>query len=68
MSKENLKQFIHTLAEDPEARKQFQKDPEAVMEKHDLAEEHRELVRNKDKDALQEAAGAEDAHMNLLIL
>ena len=68
MSKENLKKFIHTLAEDPEARKQFQADPEAVMDKHDLAEEHREMVRNKDKDALQEAAGAEDAHMNLLIL
>ncbi|MBY6204075.1 Nif11 family protein [Halomonas denitrificans] len=68
MSKENLSKFIRTMAEDPETRKQFQDDPEAVMEKHDLAEEHRKMVRDGDKDALQKEAGAEDAHMNFIVL
>lgn len=67
MSKENLKHFIKTMAEDPETRKKFESDPEGVMEKHDLAEHHREMIRKGDKDALQEEAGAEDAHMNFLI-
>lgn len=68
MSKENLTKFITTMAEDPETRKKFEQDPEAVMESHALSDEHRELVRSGDKDALQEEAGAEDAHMNFIVL
>jgi hypothetical protein len=68
MSKENLSNFIKDMAENPETRKQFKEDPEAVMNKHELADHHKEMVRSGDKAALQEEAGAEDAHMNFLIL
>ena len=68
MSKENLSKFIRTMAEDPETRKEFEKDREAVMDKHDLADHHREMIRSGDKDALKAEAGAEDAHMNFIVL
>lgn len=68
MSKENLSKFIRAMAEDPETRKQFEADREAVMDKHDLADHHRAMIRNGDTDALQKEAGAEDAHMNFLVL
>lgn len=68
MSKENLSKFIRKMAEDPETRKKFESDKEAVMKEHDLADHHREMIRNGDKSALQKEAGAEDAHMNFIIL
>ncbi|NKI36536.1 Nif11 family protein [Wenzhouxiangella sp. XN79A] len=68
MSKENLSKFIRTMAEDPETRKKFESDPEAVMESHDLSDEHKDLIRSGDKKALQDEAGAEDAHMNFIVL
>ncbi|MDX1626282.1 MAG: hypothetical protein R3323_07195 [Wenzhouxiangellaceae bacterium] len=65
---QQLKTFLKNLGQDPDVRKRYQQDPESVMDEHGLSDEHKELVRNKDKDALQKEAGVEDAHMDFIIL
>lgn len=64
---QQLQNLIKKFGEDPTLRDQFKENPEAVMEAHDLSEEHKEMIRNGDKDAIQEATGASDAHMNFMI-
>lgn len=64
---QQLQNLIKKFGEDPTLKDQFKDDPEAVMEAHDLSEEHKEMIRNGDKDGIQKASGASDAHMNFLI-
>lgn len=66
MSKK-LQNLIKKFGEDPTLKDQFKKNPEAVMEAHGLSEEHKELIRKGDKEAVQKEAGASDAHMNFII-
>lgn len=65
---QQLKNMIQTIAEDPDVLDQFKSDPEAVMNDHKLSEEHKQLVRDGDKDQIQKESGASDAHMNFLIV
>ena len=64
---QQLQDLIKKFGEDPTFKDQFKEDPEGVMEAHDLSEEHKELMRQGDKEAIQEAAGVSDAHMNFII-
>ncbi len=64
---EKLKTLVHKLGQDPTLVDRFKKDPEAVMEAHDLSDEHKDLIRNKDKEGIKKAAGLDDAHMNFII-
>lgn len=64
---ENLKNFLKTMAEDPEKKARFEKDPHAVMDEHGLSEEHKKMIISRDKDRIKEEAGLEDADTNMLI-
>lgn len=64
----NLKDFLKKLGENPEFREKFQNDPHGAMDDHDLSEEHKQMVLNRDKDSLKDEAGMEDAEMNFVIV
>ena len=65
---EQLKNLVKKMGEDPTLVDKFKKDPESVLEAHGLSEEHKEMIRKGDKEAIQKATGASDAHMNFIVL
>lgn len=65
---ENLKGFLKRLGEEPNFREKYQNDPDGAMEEHGLSDDHKDLVKRRDKDKLKNEAGMEDAEMNFVIV
>lgn len=65
---DNLKNFLKRLGEDPNFREKYQQDPDSAMAEHELADEHKEMIKAGDKDKLKGAAGMDDAEMNFVIV
>ena len=65
---EQLNKFIKNLGQDPDVLERYKQDPEAVMEEHGLSDDHKQLVRDRDKEGIKKEAGVEDAHVNFIVL
>lgn len=65
---ENLKNFLHKLADDPETLRRFREDPHGVMDEHDVPDEHKKMVLDRDKDSIQQATGADDAEVSKFVV
>lgn len=65
---ENLKNFIKKISEDPSELQEYRNDPHGTMDKHDLSDEEKRIVKEKDKEALKREAGLDDAQVNALII
>lgn len=64
---EKLKQFIKEVGENPDKREKYRQDPETVMNEHELPEDHKDMVRKKDKQKVQDETGLDDAEVNMFI-
>lgn len=65
---ENLKGFLKRLGDEPKFREKFEKDPDGAMAEHAISDDHKELVKRRDKDNLKKEAGMDDAEMNFVIV
>ncbi|MEM9387631.1 MAG: hypothetical protein AAGA68_21435 [Pseudomonadota bacterium] len=65
---EQLKILVKNFGEDPQLRDRFKQDPEGVMQEHGLSDEHKDIVRKGDHDAIKVAAGEGSVHADFLII
>lgn len=60
--------FLIRLGEDPETLERFRKDPNAVMNEHDVPEDHQALILADDREALKKKAGIDDEQARFIIV
>lgn len=58
----SLTKFLFSLTTDAAVRNDFQKDPEATMDKAGLSSEHKDILMSKDNDKISHAV-AEENHI-----
>jgi hypothetical protein len=55
----NVAQFVTALSQNPQAMENFSKDPDGVMEVHDLTDEDREILKSGDAEKIRAHCGDE---------
>lgn len=65
---QKLKEFLTTLARDPDTLANFRENPKAVMDEHGLEKAHQELLLEGDVEKLREATGADESEVKMWIV
>lgn len=65
---QKLKDFLTTLAQDPDTFARYKEDPKKVMDEHGLEERHQELMLEGDVEKLREETGAHEAEVKMWIV
>lgn len=65
---DKLRNFLNSLAENPEMLEKFKENPHHVMDKHELTDEHKNLVLEGDREKLKRATGADDSEVSKFIV
>ncbi len=55
----NVAQFVTALSKNPQAMENFSKDPDGVMEVHDLTDEDKEVLKSGDAERIRSHCGDE---------
>lgn len=65
---EKTKSMLIDLGANPDLVEEFKKDPDSVMKRYGIPDEHRKLILDGDREGLIKAADLDDEHVQLLIV
>lgn len=65
---DNTRKLLASLAENPEARERFRKDPKGTMDEFGVPAAHQELMLSGDKKKLAEETGMDNETLKFVIL
>jgi hypothetical protein len=65
---ETTRKFLLALGENPRLVEDFKNDPNAVMSKHGVPEEHQKMILAGDHDGLKKSAGLDDTALRFIIV
>ncbi len=65
---DSTRKLLSSLAENPETRERFKRDPKGVMDEFAVPAAHQELILSGDKKKIAEATGVDDNTLQFVIL
>jgi len=65
---EKTKSMLVDLGANPDLAEEFKKNPDGVMKRYGIPDDHRRLILDGDKEGLVKAAALDDEHVQLLIV
>jgi hypothetical protein len=65
---DNTRKFLLALGENPKLAEEFKQDPTAVMNRHEVPEDHQKMILAGDHDGLKKSADVDDNTLKFLIL